>query len=409
MKKGIKFSLWILGIGAALFTVGLALTHILRLFNLMFRAWVNITFFVIMILLGMVLAAGILYTLGKVFSLPQEQPKKRIAQKAMSAFGIVITLLGVGVFGLVIFFEAVFGYESEQVVEKYGQKMVAYEDHWHDTRVTYYEYKNFLVCGYKVLGRELYGTGFYTYEFYDTQGNLIARSEDGQSTSQNDESEQQNVEAKEKPELNVLDIRVEENRKNELVFTISIDDFISSYNSFYWQDNNGPYLLPSSEWDCFTYDSAIHSDHETYYYRFYEHEKSWSIPTVSVYVPTNSAYIQEIALGFDDHGYTEPLYNLYEEFCFYTLKVLFPDFEDDKIIELYSTLIQLAYDNIVPHEQGYSSNSIPRALYHQNGIGLYPYFAIGESLYICIIPIDNQYIDELASKGVEIYNIDDEF
>lgn len=221
--------------------------------------------------------------------------------------------------------------------------------------------------------------------------------------------EQTNAADVEKAEINKLNVDVIENRENELVFAISIDDFISSYNGYYWQDYNSPYLSPSLEWGRFTYDSAIHSDHETYYYRFYEYEKSWSIPTISVYVPTNSNYIQEITLDFDDHGYTEPLYNLYEEFCFYTLKVFFHNLDDEKITELYNNLINLAYNNIVPNEQGYSSNSIPCALYYKDGIGLYPYFALGESLHICIIPITSQYLDEFASQGVEIYNIDNDF
>ncbi len=129
-----------------------------------------------------------------------------------------------------------------------------------------------------------------------------------------------------------------ENRKNELVFTISIDDFISSYNGFYWSDHKSLYLSDSSEWVCFKYDSTAHSNYETDYYRFSEDEKIWSLPTISVYVPTNSDYIQEITLDFDDHGYTEWMYNLYKEICFYTFKVLFTDFEDSKIIRLYNAL-----------------------------------------------------------------------
>lgn len=97
------------------------------------------------------------------------------------------------------------------------------------------------------------------------------------------------------------------------------------------------------------------------------------------------------------------MYELYEEMCFYTIKVLFPDFTDDKIIELYTTLNNLAYNNFTTVK--YTSESVPCALYHKNGIGLYPYFAAGERLHLCIIPVTQEYINELEKKGVEIYEI----
>ena len=100
------------------------------------------------------------------------------------------------------------------------------------------------------------------------------------------------------------------------------------------------------------------------------------------------------------------MYDRYEEICFYTLKVFFPDMEDEKITALYKTLNQLAYDNMMPHEQRYGSGSIPCALYYKDGIGLYPYFAIGESVRLCIIPVDEKTIRYYEGNGVEIYEIE---
>jgi len=219
--------------------------------------------------------------------------------------------------------------------------------------------------------------------------------------------EQEDVTEEEKAEILKLNIDVTENRENEFVFNISIDDFISSYNGFYWNDRKSLYLSPSTEWVWFTYDNAIHSDYETDFYEFTEDENIWSLPAIVVYVPKNSENIQEITLNFDDHSYTESMYNLYEEICYYTLKIFFPDFENEKIIELYSTLINLAYDNM--YNEPYSNNPKPCALYYKDSIGLYPYFAVGESVRICIIPITEQYINEIVSQGVEIHNIDDDY
>lgn len=204
-------------------------------------------------------------------------------------------------------------------------------------------------------------------------------------------------------EIKALNIEVLNNREGELVFSISIDGFIDSYNSFYRKDKNADYLLPSSKWSTDIYETAIHSNHETIYYNFTEDEKKWLLPTISVYVPSNGDYIQEITLNFDDHGYTAEMYELYEEMCFYTIKVLFPDFTDDKITELYTTLNDLAYDNFTLVK--YTSESVPCALYHKDGVGLYPYFANGEWLHLCIIPVTQEYINELERKGVDIHEI----
>lgn len=206
-------------------------------------------------------------------------------------------------------------------------------------------------------------------------------------------------------DINILNFNVTENRENELVFTISIDDFISSYNGYYWSDHESCYLSPSSEWVCFTYDSTAHSNHETYYYRFSEDVKIWSMPTISVYVPTNSDYIQEITLYFDDHGYTEPMYILFEEICFYTLKVIFPDYEDGKITELYNALYDKTND---PRCYVSSGESSPKVLYYADDIGFYSFYR-GGAAHICIIPITERYLDKLASQKVEIHNIDNEF
>ncbi|WP_349948674.1 hypothetical protein ABFV83_09745 [Lacrimispora sp. BS-2] len=171
MKRGIKFSLCTLGSGIGLAVVGWGLVCILQHYGLMLRAWVGITFFVIIALLGFALSGGIIYTLTKVYS----RPKEGILRKIVSATGIVIILLGTGAFVILALFGAAFGYNPEHVVEKYGQKMVSYDRSYLDTNIEYYEYINFLVCGNKVIGNE---GPKQNYWFQDFQGNLIASYEE---------------------------------------------------------------------------------------------------------------------------------------------------------------------------------------------------------------------------------------
>ena len=309
---------------------------------------------------------------------------------------------------MIAFLISTVSYRPEHVVEKHGYRMVARVHSFLDEYVHYYQDKGALFYGQE-MGYEYYGSGGgdpltedpipepIQWAFYDMNGNVIESNV--WSVTEGTEEPQPQTEIKR------LDIAVIENRENELVFDISIDDYIDSYNGYYWNDKNSCYLSPPSEWRCSTYETAIHSDHETFYYNFTEDEKIWPLPTISVYVPTNGNYIQEITLNFDDHSYTEAMYDLYEEMCFYTLKVFFPDFTDEKITELYTSLNKLAYGNVFPNEEGYGSDSVPCALFYKDGIGLYPYFAIGEFVHLCIIPVTQETIDEFEMKGVEIYEI----
>ena len=147
-------------------------------------------------------------------------------------------------------------------------------------------------------------------------------------------------------EIDALDIRVLENRENEMVFTISINDYIRSYNSYYNSSYCRSYLTSASQWQCYTYDSAIHSDHETKKYYFTEDERVYSLPTITVYVPTNGDYIQEITVNFDEHSYSESGFAHYKEMCYYTMKVFFPNLPDESILDLCSEIIAMGNQNV---------------------------------------------------------------
>ena len=229
---------------------------------------------------------------------------------------------------------------------------------------------------------------------------------DGTTQRQTLTDETEQTEAQPEVEILELDISVIENRENELVFDISVDDFIESYNSLYFRDESREYLLPKSEWRKFTYDDAIHSDHETSLLEFTVDERIWSQPTITVYVPTNGDYIQEITVNFDEHGYSESFYAEFEELCFYTLKVFFPDMPDNEIIALYEEANHLGNMNVFLNEDGYKKGCVPCVLYHKDGIGIYPYFAIGEWVHLCIIPVTQELIDDYEQKGVEIREIE---
>ena len=210
-------------------------------------------------------------------------------------------------------------------------------------------------------------------------------------------------ERKNMTEIKRPDFEVMENRSNELVFNISIEEFIACYNALYQKDKHSDYLLSASRWSYETYDNAIHSSHPTIYYEFSEDPQKWLLPSMTVYVPTNSDVIQEITINFDDHGYTSEMMQLFQEICFYTFKVLFDDVTDEKINDLIQTLIDEAYEREVI--EWYSFGTIPGVIYIKDGIGIYPYFGTGQMLRLCVVPVTEKLLDLWRQRGTEIYEI----
>ena len=206
-------------------------------------------------------------------------------------------------------------------------------------------------------------------------------------------------------ETGALDIQVMENRKNELVFTISTSDYVESYNSYYKVDYCRSLLPPVSQWQCFTYDSAIHSEYETKCYSFTEDEHAYSLPTITVYVPTNDDYIQQITVNFDEHSFTQSGFEQYKEMCYYTMKVFFPDLSDARIMDLCAEIVALGNQNVFSSDEWFSKNAVPFALFYREGIGVYPYFAIGDWEHFCIIPVTEETVIEFGEKGVQIHEI----
>ena len=181
-----KFTLSILAISIGLILLRWGLVSILKYFGLMFRGWVETSFVVVIVLLGLALSGGIIYTLAKVSSSAPEHMWKKV----LSGVGIGAVLIGAVVSGIVLLFGWSFSSMPEHVTEKHGQKMVAYVNSFLEVYVEYHEYRNAFVCGYNVIGEEHYGSGGYdpferdpmpepkTYWFYDTGGNLIAQLEE---------------------------------------------------------------------------------------------------------------------------------------------------------------------------------------------------------------------------------------
>ena len=193
----------------------------------------------------------------------------------------------------------------------------------------------------------------------------------------------------------------EETADGALRFSAMTDNFIDAFNNAYKADKDADFLPPLSNWTVSDYTES--DGRETALYTFSREPNIWSLPTVSIYSFSDNDYIREISLNFDDHSYAPNLFKQYEELCYYAIKAIMPDLSGDDIKTIYQDLNQKAYDFITTTP--YSLNISPPIIYYKGGIGLYPYFAIGERMHLCIVPVTNEYLEQLKDQGAQVIEI----
>ena len=202
--------------------------------------------------------------------------------------------------------------------------------------------------------------------------------------------------------MKVLSPRTETHRENEPVFSVSMDDFIESLNGYYWQDRAARLLPPRDAWRSVAYPTAIHSDWDTVYYVHTRDERIHSLPTLSVYVPPDADLIQEVTVDFDYKGYDPDWYEEYETMGFYALRVFFPDLPETALKSLVRTVSAYAYDHVRRSEEGYYHGAVPEVLYRRDGVGVYSYFAVGEFMHLCIIPVTEASLSAFRAQGPRV-------
>ncbi|MEE0434772.1 MAG: hypothetical protein UDB11_05105 [Peptococcaceae bacterium] len=219
-------------------------------------------------------------------------------------------------------------------------------------------------------------------------------------------AETTNVLGEEAP-LVTLDVGVAESAEGALVFDVTPQEIIDSFNGYYWQDKGERYFRPLTAWRQEAVENTVMLNQPQTQYVYTADESVWTLPQVNVYVPEGESRVAQIALTYDEHSYSEATYALFEEDCFYMLKTFFPDLSDEKLTSLYKTVNQLGYDHTFPSTEQYRPGmaKLPVALYYRDGIGIFSYFAIGAPFHFCVVPVDEALVASYAAGGVEVVEI----
>ena len=204
-----------------------------------------------------------------------------------------------------------------------------------------------------------------------------------------------------------LDVGMAAGDEGTLTFDITLDDFIASYNGYYWQEEGARYLLAASEWTQEQLERTVQSTEPATRYSYRVDEDTWTLPQLRVTVPEDSELVEEVTVCYDEHSFSSATYALFEEDCFYTLKTFFSDLDDAQLTEIVETVNQSAYDHTFLSSQQYRPGTaqLPVLLYHRDGIGVFGYFAVGAPVHFCIIPVDETLLADYAASGVDVREI----
>lgn len=151
----------LIGGGAGLAVLGLALHALLAAFGLVFRPWMTTAAYVALsLLLFVVLAIGFSMLVTRLgVSLPNG--KWNVVNKVFCTAGLMgCVALAVFLFQMSMLL-CVFSYQPEHIVTRDGQTQVAVVNSFLHVNVYYHEYKNFLWMGKDIVTAEYYGRGGY--------------------------------------------------------------------------------------------------------------------------------------------------------------------------------------------------------------------------------------------------------
>ena len=197
-------------------------------------------------------------------------------------------------------------------------------------------------------------------------------------------------------------VKVLRNGEDDLVVDMTAQELIARWNAVCDREDTPDACLPPLEqFETYVEDTSIPSDHPTRHYVYTPGDAGF-YPVLNVYVSEESGQLLQIELNYNEHDLRDETWKLHEEMCFAATGVLMPDLDAKELTSRCREVNALAAEKIVPHEEHFGRNMVPGVLICHNGIGVYPYFAVGSRSHFCVIPVDEETISKYQEAGTEI-------
>ena len=182
-----------------------------------------------------------------------------------------------------------------------------------------------------------------------------------------------------------LDIDVIKTETGEEAFSISLTDFIESFNSYYNKDNTEIFLKGLEEWQIYDAVADANNDIITTCYAFSEDMDIRALPQLRIYADNTKSGIRQISMCYDMHSFSPETYERYEGLCYYVMRTMVTDATDSEV-ETYTSKLLDALDESFTTDKAYQAEE-PE--YTWGKVGAYPYYVVGETTEMRLIPAEN--------------------
>ena len=182
-----------------------------------------------------------------------------------------------------------------------------------------------------------------------------------------------------------LDIDVIKTETGDEAFSISLTDFIESFNSYYNKDNTEIFLRGLEEWQIYDAVVDVNNDIVTTCYAFSEDMDIRALPQLRIYADNTKSGIRQISMCYDIHSFSPETYERYEELCYYVMRTMMTGANDSEV-ETYTSKLLDALDESFTTDKTYQAE---RPEYTWGKVGAYPYYVVGETTELRLIPAEN--------------------
>lgn len=207
-------------------------------------------------------------------------------------------------------------------------------------------------------------------------------------------------------EAETLNTGIRQVHGDDPAFSATLEEFIRCFNGVFRRENAADYFPDVSRWSCSTLSRGIHSKYPARQYRFCEDETVYSLPTVTVYTPLEEHCIQEITINFDEHSYTEAGFQRYKVLVLSAILTFFPELSKEAAEAIRDEMLSLGSQHVFDSQTWFGSAAVPATVYYKDGIGLYPYDAIGDWRRFCMIPVTQERLEEFKDKGAVLHEME---
>ena len=196
-----------------------------------------------------------------------------------------------------------------------------------------------------------------------------------------------------------LDLTTSKDTQGRPVFSFTLEGLIESYNSLYQND-----LLPSAHLWAKSANLSPTEEPIGDCYSASPDPEVWFLPTISVYTHSGEQALSKLSVDLDEHSDSPEKHDLFQTMSLYALALFFPQLEETQREALYLELDRQAYE--VLYTGFYHDQIIPHVLYYQDGIGVFPFFALGEYERFTFLPVPQESLEALAAQGTRLVDLD---